>query len=124
VTSAGKPGNGSPKPDGARVQAALLSPEICIVVDIRIVPVQAGMKADPLQCVGRQQSCMRNGEYAGHHRGLRAGHVPTGVTWELGRTNCLLARAPEDEVYRLIKRPGVAMLLHLSITASRPRKRC
>ncbi len=38
MTSAGKPGNGSPKPDEASVQAALLSPEICIVVVIRISP--------------------------------------------------------------------------------------
>lgn len=36
MTSAGKPSNGSPKPGGARVQAALLSSEICIVVAIRI----------------------------------------------------------------------------------------
>ena len=33
VTPAGKPGNWSPKPGGARVQAAGLSPEMSIVVD-------------------------------------------------------------------------------------------
>ncbi|MEA3385296.1 MAG: hypothetical protein U9Q89_02420 [Thermodesulfobacteriota bacterium] len=33
---------------------------------------------------------MRYGEYSGHHRGLRAGHVFTGVAWELERANCLL----------------------------------
>ena len=32
VKSAGKPGNGSPKPDGARPQAVLLSPEIVHMV--------------------------------------------------------------------------------------------
>ena len=39
---------------------------------------------------GRQQSCARQGERAGHHRGLRAGHVFTGVTRELGRASRLL----------------------------------
>lgn len=39
---------------------------------------------------GRQQSCPRQGERAGHHRGLRAGHVFTGVTRELGRASRLL----------------------------------
>ena len=45
MTSAGKPGNGSPKPDGASVQAALLSPEICIVVDIRIASAGLGSES-------------------------------------------------------------------------------
>ena len=34
-----KPGNGSTKLRGLRMQAVTLSPEICIVVDIRIIPV-------------------------------------------------------------------------------------
>ena len=90
MTSAGKPGNGSPKPDGARVQAALLSPEICIVVDIRIVPVRIGMKADSLNALeGSSPVCVKD-EHAGHHRGLRAGHAFTGITRELGRASCLL----------------------------------
>jgi hypothetical protein len=32
--SAGKPGNGSPKPDGTRLQAVGLSPEIVLIVVI------------------------------------------------------------------------------------------
>ena len=36
---------------------------------------------------GRQQSWMRQGEYSGYHRGLRAGHAFIGVTRELGRAN-------------------------------------
>jgi hypothetical protein len=32
--SEGKPGNGSPKPDGVRIQAVSLSPEKGIVADI------------------------------------------------------------------------------------------
>jgi len=39
---------------------------------------------------GRQQSCARQGERVGHHRGLRTGHVFTGVTRELGRASRLL----------------------------------
>lgn len=39
---------------------------------------------------GRQQSCARHGEHAGHHRGLRAGHVFKGVIRELGRASRLL----------------------------------
>jgi hypothetical protein len=40
--------------------------------------------------IGRQQSCPRHGERAGHHRGLRAGHVCKRVIRELGRTSRLL----------------------------------
>ena len=40
--------------------------------------------------IGRQQSCRRQGERAGHHRGLRAGHVNTRVIRELGRASRLL----------------------------------
>ena len=48
------------------------------------------MKADAVECVGKQQSWMRYGEYLGHHRGLRPGHVFIGVARELERANCLL----------------------------------
>jgi hypothetical protein len=41
---------------------------------------------------GRQQSWVRQGEYAGFHRGLRAGHGVTGETRELGRATGLLGR--------------------------------
>ncbi|MDL1986474.1 MAG: hypothetical protein LWX08_02250 [Deltaproteobacteria bacterium] len=33
---------------------------------------------------------MRYGKCTGHHRGLRAGHVFTGIARELERANCLL----------------------------------
>jgi len=43
----------------------------------------------------------------GHHRGLRPGHAVTGVTWELGRSNCfLMLRYPDDKDYWEIKSPG------------------
>jgi len=78
-------------------------------------------KADSLNLLeGSSPECVR-ASVSGHHRGLRAGHVLTGVTWELGRANCLLAREPEAEVYRLNKRPGAVTFLHLDVIASRPR---
>ena len=43
---------------------------------------------------GRQQFWRRYGESRGHHRGLRVGHVHTGVAWELERTVISLRRAP------------------------------
>ena len=98
MKSEGKPCKGSPKPDGSRMQAASMSPEICIVVVIGIsLPGSRGVKVDALQRVGRQQSWVRYGEYSGHHRGLRAGHVSTGVARELGRSNCFLVGNPGRE---------------------------
>ena len=48
------------------------------------------VKADGLQAPeGNNPACDR-GECAGHHRGLRAGHVVRGVARELGRANGLL----------------------------------
>ncbi len=48
------------------------------------------MKADSLNLLeGSSPECVI-GEYLGHHRGLRPGHVHIGVTWELGIANCLL----------------------------------
>ena len=49
---------------------------------------RAESRRDPVS--GRQQSCPRQGERAGPHRGLRAGHVFRGVTRELGRASRLL----------------------------------
>ena len=37
MKSEGKPSNGSPKPDGFKGVGSILSPEICIVVDVRII---------------------------------------------------------------------------------------
>ena len=48
MKSAGKPGNGSPEPDGARLQAARLSPEIFVIVVIRIAFRQLKVKANVL----------------------------------------------------------------------------
>jgi hypothetical protein len=93
VTPAGKPGNGSPKPGEARVQAAELSPEIGIVVDHRITTdCKDSSQSRRRQWSGRQQSEARKGECRGPHRGRRAGHALRGGTWELGRASCLLVR--------------------------------
>jgi hypothetical protein len=90
---AGKPGNGSPEPGGASVQAAELSPEMSIVVDIRITTDRKGSsQSRRRQCSGRQQSKVRYGQCRGLHRGRRAGHALTGGTWELGRASCLLGQ--------------------------------
>ena len=51
-------------------------------------------KADAASASGRQQSEIRKGEYRRHHRGLRAGHVFRGVTWEPGRACDLLVQMP------------------------------
>jgi hypothetical protein len=49
VKSAGKPGNGSPKPDESRLQAALLNLEIFEIVVLGIVSRKLEMKVDVLQ---------------------------------------------------------------------------
>jgi hypothetical protein len=48
------------------------------------------VKADGLQAPEGNNPVCDRGECAGHHRGLRAGHVFTGVARELGRANGLL----------------------------------
>jgi hypothetical protein len=73
------------EPGVARAQAVLLNPEIGIVVveEDNLVFIEGkptlwnGRKAAVLSCVMASRE--------GHHRGLRTGHVPTGVTsgtWE------------------------------------------
>jgi len=56
---------------------------------------------------GRQQSCTRQGERAGHHRGLRAGHAFRGVIRELGRTSRLLGSQRRSTGDRRQQHPGV-----------------
>ena len=76
------------------------------MVDSRISP------GDWTQSLGyasfrRQQSCPRQGKRAGHHRGLRAGHVFKGVIRELGRASRLLGNKSRNEGERLKQHPGV-----------------
>ena len=57
--------------------------------------------------IGRQQSCTRQGKRAGHHRGLRAGHVDKWVIRELGRASRLLGNNSQSKGDRLNQHPGV-----------------
>lgn len=57
--------------------------------------------------IGRQQSCPRQGERVGHHRGLRAGHVGKRVIRELGRTSRLLGNNRRNKGDRHNQHPGV-----------------
>ena len=52
-------------------------------------------KADGLQAPEGNNPVCDSGKCAGYHRGLRAGHVFTGVARELGRTTCLRAQRPD-----------------------------
>ena len=61
----------------------------------------------PYACTGRQQSCSRQGKQAGHHRGLRAGHVDTRVIRELGRASRLLGSNSRIVGDRHNQHPGV-----------------
>jgi hypothetical protein len=93
ATPAGQPGNGSPKPGGARVQAAELSPEMSIVVDHRITTNRKdSSQSRRRQWSGRQQSEARQGKCRGPQRGRRAGQALTGGTGERGRASCLLGQ--------------------------------
>jgi hypothetical protein len=56
--------------------------------------------------IGRQQSCSRQGKWAGHHRGLRAGHVDKWVIRELGRASRLLGSNSRSRGDRHNQHPG------------------
>ena len=90
-----------------RTQAALLSSENCIVVDNGI---GSGNRTQSRRypVTGRQQSCPRQGERAGHHRGLRAGHGFRGVIRELGRASRLLGNNRRNKGDRRNQHPGVS----------------
>jgi hypothetical protein len=72
-------------------------------------PVSSGnrMESRRYEVVGRQQSSSRQGKRAGHHRGLRAGHVFKGVIRELGRASRLLGRNSRTMGDRLNQHPGI-----------------
>jgi len=61
----------------------------------------------PCAGLGRQQSCERQGKQAGHHRGLRAGHVSKRVIRELGRASRLLGSNRRSKGDRFKEHPGV-----------------
>jgi hypothetical protein len=90
----------------ARIQAASLNSEKCIMVDDRI---GSGNRTERRRypVTGRQQSCWRQGERVGHHRSLRAGHVFRGVIRELGRASRLLGNNSRTKGDRRNQHPGV-----------------
>ena len=90
----------------ARPQAASLNSERSIVVDHRISPDNRTQSRLYL-AAGRQPSCSRQGKRAGHHRGLRAGHVCKGVIRELGRASRLLGSNSRSKGDRRKQHPGV-----------------
>jgi hypothetical protein len=104
----GRPLKGGVRSRGkARTQAASLNSEKCIMVDSRISP------GNWTQSLGdasfrRQQSCPRQGKRAGHHRGLRAGHVDKWVIRELGRASRLLGNHRRSKGDRRNQHPGVS----------------
>jgi len=64
--------------------------------------------------IGRQQSYRRQGKQAGHHRGLRAGHVRKRVTRELGRASRLLGNNRRSKGDRRNQHPGVCWSARLA----------
>lgn len=89
----------------ARNQAALLNSEKCIMVDDG-TSLGDQTQSRPDATLGRQQSCTRQGKWAGHHRSLRAGHGFKGVIRELGRTSRLLGSKSRNEGDRHDQHPG------------------
>jgi hypothetical protein len=83
-----------------------LNSENCIVVDSRISS-RKRTQSRRYRSAGRQQSCLRQGERTGHHRGLRAGHEFRGVTRELGRASRLLGSISRSTGDRHKQHPGV-----------------
>ena len=96
----------------ARTQAASLNSENCIVVDSRIRPGNRS-QSRRYGASGRQQSCPRQGKWAGHHRGLRAGHVNKRVIRELGRASRLLGSNSRNVGDRHDQHPGVRWTMRL-----------
>ncbi len=90
----------------------VIEPRKCVVVVIRISPVRGYRgKADGLFIPEGSRSGGAMAMSSGHHRGLRAGHVLTGATRELGRADCLPPGMPEGMGHRLTKGPGVGRAL-------------
>ena len=106
----GRPLRGDVRSRGkARTQAASLNSEKCIMVDSRINPGNR-TQSRGYASFRRQQSCPRQGKRAGHHRGLRAGHVDKRVIRELGRAFPLLGNSRRSKGDRRNQHPGVCWL--------------
>jgi hypothetical protein len=92
------------EPGVASVQAVELNPEIrIVVVDEDNLPARG--KRKPTLCMWRKAAILSydRASEGGYHRGLRAGHVLTGVARELGRAHDFPAILCRSEGYRLTK---------------------
>jgi hypothetical protein len=110
---AGKPGNGSPEPGIARVQAAGLSPEIGIVVAIGITPQLQGKgaKADAVSgAEGSSPRCVRASAEDTSGVAERGMHSQ-GEPGNLGEPRVSLLGVPQEQGYRLTKNPGAGRQL-------------
>ena len=76
--SEGKPGNGSPKPNGIEGAGSVLCSEICIVVDREDSLLIFRGKADSFNMLGGSSPECAMASIQRLHRGLRPGHVLTG----------------------------------------------
>ena len=117
ATPAGNPGNRRPKPGGARVQAASLSPEMCIVVDTGITARLGSGNADAVSGAegsspGRVKASIQDSTGV-EERGMHS----QGAPGNLGEPPVSLLGMPEEQGYRLTKSPGVGGELP---TASEP----
>jgi hypothetical protein len=103
---AGQPGNGSPEPGGARVQAAGLSPEMCIVVDRRITARSGSGNADAVSAAEgsspRYVMASAVDSTGVEERGMHS----EGEPGNLGEPLVSLSQTPEEQGYRLTKSPG------------------
>ena len=71
----------------------VIEPRNSVVVVIGIISLRSQRrKADGLFMLEGSSSGSDMAMFPGHHRGLRAGHALTGVTRELGRADCFLAK--------------------------------
>jgi len=88
----------------ASVQAAELNPEIRIVV-VHKDNLPTRGKRKPTLCMWRKAAVLsyNTASEGGYHRGLRTGHVCTGVARELGRAHAFPAILCRSEGYRLTK---------------------
>jgi len=90
VHSTCTPSHGRTKRDGTSMEAASLRPARGRVVVNRSVLKAVARESRRCAVTGRQPSWIRQGEGAGHHRGLRAEQAGTGETRERGSAHGLL----------------------------------
>ena len=114
------PATGCTKPGVASVQAVELNSEICMVV-VHKDTLFSREERKPTRWIERKAAVLSRAMASeiGHHRGLRAGHVRTGVTRELERACSLPCTTLPDEGCRSTHSPGADMRLPMSASLER-----